>query len=996
MEDDSEIDVLGDFSLGSLLTDHIGKTVQFVNVRSSNSKPKGDRYTLNNEQRLEMIRSLPKPTHSKVIDPEIVLKEEEILFPEFFGAGRNRAALLQRYLKVNFNIRSRVSIQKGIHVKPPCCRDLIDTELTYQIEKINFQEDPIAGDGKNYTFAHEDNGSVRLAHISSELTRQQEKDHKIKNKAITFVHCKQFETPPYDVQLDLQCLLVADIHGHASVEREVMGLLGGRFDDDNRKLYVAACVPCFVLSSTNFHCDMCPGTAVRTALRRKLQRHRYGRHAGANALGVDQSRRSDSLRQRSAKKIQNVPPNGWLQLCSVRLCFTSPARSSVSKKVSKLFYGLNFSKAKRYKSLEDQQVKVETLLEQILQNMTRREPSVAFDEENISQRDSDCSVHPEHLQYDCRQSVPPEDSTRSASASPSHKQDLSAAWCTRNRSFCDREISGGPEIMPPLIPQVLQHLNSASGNYILIAPEGILETRPETSQPVPTSPTSSPTTIFSIWRQGSPLPKSNSFTWRPGSFSVSDHFHLRVAGAVRCDWQDAMEGGSAHVVWKKRLPRLPGGLLDVSLDLPPIPVMKVVMTFSRFSASDSTSTPPKSQSAKIALSWKLEKNEPKTPGYGQQLESIALATRLPVIKDLCSINRSNKHLNFNRLNSKLLQEISSIFPQGHSPQVKKFTSGSSRKSNLAWIEGEHYFFDAVAATLFANNLAGEIEIINARDNTIITFRGMILHECRDFGKMAATQQCCQATASTFRTHFGEMADRRLRLVDDVRTRRRTLRQEARDVRRGIDLVTPSTSPDECDAEQGRVQPKMTRAAANAEKNRREIAERLKEWKKKKEIMTKELRKARPPFNNYVRVKHTGKLQIDRIQYVFRRRGKMRMRWFGRLQKVMGPSHAAVARLRVKDQLMYRCPFRAKRAFSHNLFDNPLFGTLYTISLGQEVSREVTIVAIGGGVITIRDTVTLVESLWKLRLDNMLIRGVRKSRHCRPYVRKSAPWTRLLK
>ncbi|BET02242.1 Hypothetical protein NTJ_15061 [Nesidiocoris tenuis] len=102
-----------------------------------------------------------------------------------------------------------------------------------------------------------------------------------------------------------------------------------------------------------------------------------------------------------------------------------------------------------------------------------------------------------------------------------------------------------------------------------------------------------------------------------------------------------------------------------------------------------------------------------------------------------------------------------------------------------------------------------------------------------------------------------MADRRLRLVDDVRTRRRTLRQEARDVRRGIDLVTPSTSPDECDAEQGRVQPKMTRAAANAEKNRREIAERLKEWKKKKEIMTKELRKARPPFNNYVRVKHTG-------------------------------------------------------------------------------------------------------------------------------------------
>ncbi|BET02246.1 Myb-like, SWIRM and MPN domains 1 [Nesidiocoris tenuis] len=316
-EDDSYVDVEDDVLTTALQPEssidrkakrgNRSKTVQFVNVRSSNSKPKGDRYTLNNEQRLEMIRSLPKPTHSKVIDPEIVLKEEEILFPEFFGAGRNRAALLQRYLKIRSHVVSLWNVQKPKYVKKSLVRqglrtvsdvNVLNRIHAYLEQKgiINFdceecrynasdvevktidllsakkfegedwynpirrrkKEDPIAGDGKNYTFAHEDNGSVRLAHISSELTRQQEKDHKIKNKAITFVHCKQFETPPYDVQLDLQCLLVADIHGHASVEREVMGLLGGRFDDDNRKLYVAACVPCFVLSSTNFHCDMCP------------------------------------------------------------------------------------------------------------------------------------------------------------------------------------------------------------------------------------------------------------------------------------------------------------------------------------------------------------------------------------------------------------------------------------------------------------------------------------------------------------------------------------------------------------------------------------------------------------------------------------------------------------------------------------------------------------------------------------------------------------------
>ncbi|CAB0014271.1 unnamed protein product, partial [Nesidiocoris tenuis] len=45
--------------------------------------------------------------------------------------------------------------------------------------------------------------------------------------------------------------------------------------------------------------------------------------------------------------------------------------------------------AKRFKSLEDRQGKMETLLEQILQNMTQREPSVAFDEENSEFGDSD-------------------------------------------------------------------------------------------------------------------------------------------------------------------------------------------------------------------------------------------------------------------------------------------------------------------------------------------------------------------------------------------------------------------------------------------------------------------------------------------------------------------------------------------------------------------------------------------------------------------------------
>ncbi|KAF6198235.1 hypothetical protein GE061_007982 [Apolygus lucorum] len=271
------------------------------------------KYAASLQQRLDMVYSLPVPTHSKIIDPEIILKEEEILFPEYFGVGRNHQAQLQRYLKIRSHIISMWNGSKPKYLTKSIARqglkncgdvNLIGRVHAYLEQKgiINFgcdqchyilhppsntgttpalpsgdatnkdlwynpvrrrkrrseEEQPISGDGKNYTFAHEENGSIHLAHISSELTSQQEKDFKSKNKATTLVHCKQFVNAPYEVKVHLECLLVADVHGHASLDREIMGLLGGTFHPETMTMEILACVPCYVLSSTNTHCDMCP------------------------------------------------------------------------------------------------------------------------------------------------------------------------------------------------------------------------------------------------------------------------------------------------------------------------------------------------------------------------------------------------------------------------------------------------------------------------------------------------------------------------------------------------------------------------------------------------------------------------------------------------------------------------------------------------------------------------------------------------------------------
>ncbi|CAH0389186.1 unnamed protein product [Bemisia tabaci] len=78
---------------------------------------------------------------------------------------------------------------------------------------------------------------------------------------VELISCKQYaetHAVPINVKMSLESLLLIDIHSHSSKEREVIGLLGGRYDANSSTLFIVSASACKTDSSSNVHCDMCP------------------------------------------------------------------------------------------------------------------------------------------------------------------------------------------------------------------------------------------------------------------------------------------------------------------------------------------------------------------------------------------------------------------------------------------------------------------------------------------------------------------------------------------------------------------------------------------------------------------------------------------------------------------------------------------------------------------------------------------------------------------
>ncbi|KAI8150018.1 hypothetical protein BJV82DRAFT_6835 [Fennellomyces sp. T-0311] len=68
--------------------------------------------------------------------------------------------------------------------------------------------------------------------------------------------------PPFHVDIASNALLVMDFHSHLSYT-EIIGLLGGRYVHEDRKLYVECVFPCKGTSSTDIECEMDPESEMK-------------------------------------------------------------------------------------------------------------------------------------------------------------------------------------------------------------------------------------------------------------------------------------------------------------------------------------------------------------------------------------------------------------------------------------------------------------------------------------------------------------------------------------------------------------------------------------------------------------------------------------------------------------------------------------------------------------------------------------------------------------
>uniref|UniRef100_A0A0K8SBV6 Uncharacterized protein n=1 Tax=Lygus hesperus TaxID=30085 RepID=A0A0K8SBV6_LYGHE len=99
-----------------------------------------------------------------------------------------------------------------------------------------------------------------------------------------------------------------------------------------------------------------------------------------------------------------------------------------------------------------------------------------------------------------------------------------------------------------------------------------------------------------------------------------------------------------------------------------------------------------------------------------------------------------------------------------------------------------------------------------------------------------------------------MEGRLLNRRNDAKERRKTLRHSVLEEKRKTALSSSDTTPETED----RPGPSLRNRAANrAVKGRPEAAGQLQERKARQARTAKEVLKVRPPFNNYIRVKHTG-------------------------------------------------------------------------------------------------------------------------------------------
>ncbi|XP_017778225.1 PREDICTED: histone H2A deubiquitinase MYSM1-like [Nicrophorus vespilloides] len=144
------------------------------------------------------------------------------------------------------------------------------SESAVPIQKVDFprqRKKKFVNDGEGgYTLTHDERGDIINTTVVNEEPATKQRTY-IKKPQIRLIYCRAFNDEvkqQYTVRLNLSALILMDLHAHMHLT-EVMGLIGGNWNSQQRVLSIVRYEPCKNIASSSTHCDMCPISQARAA-----------------------------------------------------------------------------------------------------------------------------------------------------------------------------------------------------------------------------------------------------------------------------------------------------------------------------------------------------------------------------------------------------------------------------------------------------------------------------------------------------------------------------------------------------------------------------------------------------------------------------------------------------------------------------------------------------------------------------------------------------------
>ncbi|XP_039984557.1 histone H2A deubiquitinase MYSM1 isoform X2 [Xiphias gladius] len=269
-------------------TDSADKMEQILNQRSEEDLGEAEE----NEDEEEEEEELKVPEQEIMMDKETITEDEKQAIPEFFEGRPSKTP--ERYLKIRNYIldqwlKSRPKYLNKTCVRPGLknCGDVncigrIHTYLeligaiNFNCEQAVYNRPKVVDrskhkEGKDVLEAYQLAQRLQSMHLSAEELALQREEMKKQPKPckmsryrgsfdpFQLIPCRSFGDDvqePFQVIVCAETLLIMDMHAHVS-RGEVIGLLGGTFNEEEKVLKICAAEPCNSVS-TGLQCEMDP------------------------------------------------------------------------------------------------------------------------------------------------------------------------------------------------------------------------------------------------------------------------------------------------------------------------------------------------------------------------------------------------------------------------------------------------------------------------------------------------------------------------------------------------------------------------------------------------------------------------------------------------------------------------------------------------------------------------------------------------------------------